>query len=258
MTLDGAGQCRHAGGISLLAAKQRKQIAHNALVAAAVTERVPRRAQIQLLHLAAKGMDLDRPTRKIAVNVALRAHQVNLSTALRRECAHRKGNRRAPLQEQIHHLMIHHVVVAMIHAAAIGAYAQGFLKPLTGRLLAQHVQRPIPLPRVVAAQIELRRAVQAIILVRAVQTTFRRSLGCVLRLEPRQTAKGGHRLAALARQPQENIHVVAALLQDHRAGRAAVAPVAAHKAVRLMPVADLLNGLHGNDLADGSLIQNGL
>ena len=51
---------------------------------------------------------------------------------------------------------------------------------------------------------------------------------------------------------------MAALLQDHSAGRAAVAPVAAHEAVRLMPVADLLNGLHGNDLADGSLIQNGL
>lgn len=43
------------------------------------------------------------------------------------------------------------------------------------------------------------------------------------------------------------------LLQTHGAGRIAVSPVAAHEAVGLMPVADVLDGLNRYDVADGSL-----
>ena len=53
-------------------------------------------------------------------------------------------------------------------------------------------------------------------------------------------------------------HVVAALLEDHGACLVAVAPVAAHKGVRLVPVADVLVGADGDDITDLFAVENGL
>ena len=48
---------------------------------------------------------------------------------------------------------------------------------------------------------------------------------------------------------------MAALLQDHAGGKRLIAPVAAHKGVRLMPVAHLFNSLDAHRLADGAVLQ---
>ena len=48
---------------------------------------------------------------------------------------------------------------------------------------------------------------------------------------------------------------MAAFLQNHRRALRAVAPVAAHKGMRLMPVAHALNGLHAGDATNHAGIQ---
>ena len=58
-----------------------------------------------------------------------------------------------------------------------------------------------------------------------------------------------------ARQPQQDIHIMAAFLQDHGRAFSGVAPIAAHKGVRLVPVAYALNGLDGLDFAHRTAIQ---
>ena len=49
---------------------------------------------------------------------------------------------------------------------------------------------------------------------------------------------------------------MAALGQDHGAGEGFVAPVAAHEAVRHVPVGDILAVLHRDDLADGARVEH--
>ena len=49
-------------------------------------------------------------------------------------------------------------------------------------------------------------------------------------------------------QPKKDIHVVAGLLQDHGAAFFAVAPVAAYKAMRLVPIRHIFNGLNGYNI----------
>ena len=53
-----------------------------------------------------------------------------------------------------------------------------------------------------------------------------------------------------SRKPQQNVHIVTGLLQNHRACLVAVAPVPAYKAVRLMPVRYVFNCLNGYNVAD--------
>ena len=56
-------------------------------------------------------------------------------------------------------------------------------------------------------------------------------------------------------KPEQNVHVMAAFLQDHAGRKTGIAPVAAHKAVCLMPVADRLNGLNVDGIADGAAVK---
>ena len=75
-------------------------------------------------------------------------------------------------------------------------------------------------------------------------------------VEQVRAADGRNRNARFAEQPRVNIHVVAALLQDHRACFAAVPPVAAHERVRLMPVADVFVRADRDDLADPAAVED--
>ena len=61
-----------------------------------------------------------------------------------------------------------------------------------------------------------------------------------------------------AGQPKQDVHVMAALLQDHGGAQARVSPVPTHKRVRLMPVGHLLDGLHRDQLADGAGVEKTL
>ena len=68
-----------------------------------------------------------------------------------------------------------------------------------------------------------------------------------------------HRAEALHRLgqvPDQDVQVVAALGQDHGAGEGLVAPVAAHEAVRHVPVGDIFPVFHGHDLADDAGFQD--
>ncbi len=91
------------------------------------------------------------------------------------------------------------------------------------------------------------------------RTAIGAALGRVFRgirgSEMRQMPEGGHPLARFARQPEDHIHIVTALGQDH--GRCLIRhmPVAAHEGVRLMPVGHALDGLHGHDLADAPSLE---
>jgi hypothetical protein len=60
-------------------------------------------------------------------------------------------------------------------------------------------------------------------------------------------SKPRHRLLEI---PDQHIEIVAAFRQDHRAGETFVAPVAAHEAVRHVPVGDILTMLDGDEIAD--------
>ena len=80
----------------------------------------------------------------------------------------------------------------------------------------------------------------------------------MLSVKVRQRAKGGYPQAMLACQPQQDIHVMAAFLQDHGRAFSGVAPIAAHKGVRLVPVADVLVCTDGDDIADLFAVENGL
>ena len=71
-----------------------------------------------------------------------------------------------------------------------------------------------------------------------------------------QRAERGHARAPLAQQPQQDVQVVAALLQDHRAGVLLAPPVAAHKAVRLVPVDHVFQRLDRHDPADASRVDH--
>ena len=77
------------------------------------------------------------------------------------------------------------------------------------------------------------------------------------RVKVTQTAEAGHLGAPLSCKPQQNINIVAAFLKDHRAHFAA-APVAAHKAVSLVPVAHIFDLTKGGDLPDLVLVDQPL
>lgn len=82
--------------------------------------------------------------------------------------------------------------------------------------------------------------------------------GCALLFEEVRIADGGNGLTLFAEQPGVDVHIVAALLENHGACLVTVAPVAAHKGVRLVPVADILVCTDGDDIADLFAVENGL
>ena len=143
----------------------------------------------------------------------------------------------------------------MEHAPAVGSRAQGGVDFVLVRLAGQHGAGPAlaPAPNAGAGvgDVDLLRVVGARVLAgAAVQAARGRPLGGVFRLEVVQGAEALYLEAGRPGQPAQYVHVVAALLQDHGAGLAGIAPVAPHEAVGLVPVGHVLDGVNGLDFAD--------
>ena len=188
------------------------------------------------------------------MNLAFRPHDVGRAAAFG-EGAHGKGGCHIPLEEHIDGLVVHHVVVAVEHAAAVGAGAQGGVDVLLGGIGRHHGAGPAhvlaPASGTAAGDVDLLRVIGAAVLAgAAVQAAVGRALRRGAGVEVIQRAEALDPYALLAHQPAEDVHVVAALGQDHGAGFVAAPPVAADKAVGVVPVAHVLNGVDRLDLAD--------
>ena len=171
-----------------------------------------------------------------------------------------------------HRLVIYNVVVASENASAVLpffiGFANGFFRDRTGKV--DDVKRP-PLAafffvnvRLVKRPVEVLtaffyvqafRAVCAFILILAVRATVRRPFGLISLMEEGQIPHRIHRLAFCIGVILQQIEIVTALLHDHRGRFFVVAPVAAHKAMRLVPVGDLFQPVDAHDFTDRAAIQ---
>ena len=71
----------------------------------------------------------------------------------------------------------------------------------------------------------------------------RSSFRCIFLCKIRQFAKGTKAFAFTVCQPQHDIHIMTAFLQDHRTGFLCISPVSSYKAMCLMPVTYLFHML---------------
>ena len=150
--------------------------------------------------------------------------------------------------------MVHHVVVTVVHAAAIGTVAQRFIGGLDSVFHAEHGAYPVAAlhkPGLLAGEIYLLRVKDTLILdFAAPQAVVGGALRCALLFEQVYAADGRHGLALFAHKPCEYVHIVTGLLQNHWTGFIRIAPVAPHKRVGLVPVAHVLVGADRDHLAD--------
>ena len=250
MALHRAAHLR-AAGVGTVRLHLAHYVTHEALIAAGVALGIGVQADGGGL-AAGKFGDGDLVPLHIAGDLAVSAHDLHGTSAVPCECAHGKGGRGSVFKFQIHHLMIHHIVVAAVDAAAVGPGLQrlthGFVRIFQTDHLADHRHM-----HALVAQIDALGVIGASIGGRAsVQTAGGRAVGSVLGAEMPQTAERRYFRTVTAHHPQQDVHIVAALGQDHGAGLVFATPVAAHKAVHLMPVGhvlDLLDALHLPDHA---------
>ena len=146
----------------------------------------------------------------------------------------------------------------MEYTASVRSCLDRFIDAFLCRMNCQNVNRPFGVALCDAGTLvgdinffRIKRTVSFCLT--AVHAAKRSTLRCTSFLEEISISHRGHALWRLVRQPQIQVEIVTGLLQTHGAGRIAVSPVAAHEAVGLMPVADVLDGLNRYDVADGSL-----
>ena len=89
----------------------------------------------------------------------------------------------------------------------------------------------------------------------SVQTIGSRSFWCIFLFEIGQFTKRTDAFTSAFCQPQHNIHIVAAFLQNHRAGLFWISPIASYKAVCVMPVSYLFHVLNSHQSANSALLQ---
>ena len=171
------------------------------------------------------------------------------------EGSHHQLTEHAVFHLHIHDLTVHHIVVAGIHAASIRTMLDRLANLGLIRLLRQDVAGPICVAvqdaRVFVGQIDLLCVIGAILLgFAARRASRRRALRCTFGSEMTQAAKARHPRAALARQKDQIIQIMAAFGQQHERRFRLAAPVSAHKAVRLMPVTHILQRLNAHQLTD--------
>ena len=159
--------------------------------------------------------------------------------------------------------MVDDVVVAHIDTAAVLTVFQCFIGALFGGVHAagntRHPRIAVADARCGVRDVDFLGVELAVFLRFAAAEAVRRcALRCALLFEEVRIADGGNGLTLFAEQPGVDVHIVAALLEDHRTCLVAVAPVAAHKGVRLVPVADVLVCTDGDDIADLFAVENGL
>ena len=152
--------------------------------------------------------------------------------------------------------MVHHIVVAVVDAPAVGSLPQGLVGALHGVLHAENGGDPaVPLgpAGLGAGDVDLLRVKGAILLrLAAVQAAESRPLRGPRRLEQLCAAEAGDGLAPLPQQPGEDVHIVAGLLEDHGAALPGIAPVAPDEGVGLVPVAHVLVGADAHHVPDAA------
>ena len=202
----------------------------------------------------AKPGDLDHIVVHGSADLSFGPHKRHGAVAGVGESAHGKGYGNAVFKQQTGRLVVHYVIVAVENTSAVRAVFQCL--PACRIALVRAQRRPCGGPGDLVVQVQRRgvvgagRAVGA-----AVQAAGRTAGRRVFGAEIAQAAKAGDSLAAAAQQPGQNVHVMAALGQDHRAGVRCFAPVAAHIAVGIMPVAHILGMLDVHHVPDGPGIQ---
>ena len=182
----------------------------------------------------------------VAHDLAARAEDLGLAPAGVGEALHLMGHGHPALEAQVHHLVVHRVVVAGIDAPAVRPLAQHLLHRRVALLhegIAPILALQVNLPRRERAPALHRR--------RAIQAPRRRALGPVRRVEERRLPEARDaRAPAPPQPPHELVEVVAALLQDHRRGALGVPPVPPAETVRRVHVPHLLQMLDAHHLAD--------
>ena len=182
---------------------QAAQGIHDALVSAAVAGHSLRPGKINHLVGLTEAANRDPVGKHVALQLSHGAHDAHGAVAALGKGRHGKGGGCATGKRHAHHLMIHHVVIAAVYAAAIGPLAQGFAHALLGGLVHQHRYGPAAVSMQQAGQrvgeIDFFRIVGTLRLRRpAVQAAPGASLRCVGLGKVPEAAEGGHAHAALA------------------------------------------------------------
>ena len=229
-------------------------------VTAAMSAEIRRKLRhINHLSRLSKQSDFDNIFCHIRCDIAFCSHDLTVTgSAVTRKSAHGKADVAAVGVFNIRDLMIYNVVVAMEYTASVRSCLDRFIDAFLCRMNCQNVNRPFGVALCDAGTLvgdinffRIKRTVSFCLT--AVHAAKRSTLRCTSFLEEISISHRGHALWRLVRQPQIQVEIVTGLLQTHGAGRIAVSPVAAHEAVGLMPVADVLDGLNRYDVADGSL-----
>ena len=187
----------------------------------------------------------DEIIRHLRGNLPFCAHDADFSAAAV-EGTHGKRNRGAVLVLQIHHLMIHNIVVTAEYAPAVIRLRDGAFNVGIGRMM--FFGRGFHKGGKGAVTVDLQRAVRAILFHRAsLRAELRRTGRHILSPEIGKPAKALQPRASLTKQPLHNVQIVTALCQNHRCAVLRAVPVPAHIAVALVDVSD---ALHVNDVDD--------
>ena len=130
----------------------------------------------------------------------------------------------------------------MVDAAAVGAFPEGFGNTFFCQVCGQNVHRPAGFP----GQVQLGSIVQALPgMGTAVQAPLGGTLRRIFRGEMPQRTEAADFFAVLSREPQQNVDIVAALLQNHGAGLPGISPITPDEAVGLVPVGNVFDlGCH--------------
>lgn len=156
------------------------------------------------------------------------------------ESAHSEGGCHVTLILKVHHLIVDHIIVALIDAPAVRSLLQRFGQPLYIRRVADDCVGP-PLSSVFkTVQIYFFGRIGAVCLHVALKAAGSRTGGLILLLEMVQAAKRAQRETLSPRPPVDQVQVVARFGHQAEGGLVLSPPVSAHIAVRKMPEADRL------------------
>ena len=186
----GHALCRHAR----LAVHPDELVEHPP-VSAAVARKVLRHlGDVDHLFRLAEGLNPQRVFLHVAFDRAMRAQHADRSSSMRRKGRHHQLTERAVFHLHVHDLAVHHIVVAVIHAPAIGARPDRLADALLRRFLVEDFARPVGVARkdarLFVRQIDFLRIIRTVLLRAAARRASRRgALRRVLPAEVAQTAE---------------------------------------------------------------------
>ena len=198
--------------------------------------------------------DFQRGRFHIPTNLSAAAHHIDDPLAMLCKGAHRHADADAVLIEQVHDLIVHDIIIALINTPTIRAALQRMQNRFMGRIETHYGNKSIG-NGFRMLQIETRRVIGTGVPVHtAIQTVLRCAVRLVRGIKVRKRAEAADFPARASDQPCQNVRIVAAFCQDHWAAILAATPVSAHKAVSHMPVADALNMLNRDKLPDRAAV----